>query len=107
MRIPIRYFLTLLVRGVAIWLLSRLVVKALYSVIASNADSETAAAFTMGNPLILAGWTLVLAATLVRVDLYRRHEISLLNNLGVVTSHAVLLGTLPAVVIETAMAVIR
>jgi hypothetical protein len=95
-----------LIRGIAIWAFARLLAKALYLVIASSVDHETATAFTTGSPIILAGWTLVLSAALVRVDLYRRHEVALLNNLGVMTSHAILLGTLPAVVMEVAMAIV-
>jgi len=107
MRIPVRFSRTLLIRGMAIWALSRLMVQALYMVIASNSGNETAAAYTNGNPIILAGWTLVLAASLVRIDLHRRHEVALLNNLGVVTSHAILLGTVPAVVMEVVMTMFR
>lgn len=106
-RIPLRYSRALLIRGIAIWVLARLMVKALYMVIASSSDGETAAAFTNGGPLILAAWTLVLSVALVRVDLYRRHEVALLNNLGVITSHAILLGTVPAVVMEIALAIVR
>ena len=106
-RIPGRYSRTLLVRGMAIWALARLVVHALYLIIASSADSETAAAFTNGSPVILALWSLVLSAALVRVDLHRRHEVSLLNNLGVITLHAILVGTVPAVVMETVLARVR
>lgn len=106
-RIPVRYARTLLIRGLVIWAVARLAVQALYLVIASSADQETAAAFTHGNPTILAVWTVVLSAALVRLDLYRRHEIDLLNNLGVPTSHVILLGVLPAVVMETATAILR
>ena len=91
----------------AIWILARLSVQALYLVIASSADRDTAAAFTNGSPIIIAAWTVVLSAALVRLDLYRRHEIALLNNLGVLTAHVIVLGTLPAVVMETAMAALR
>ena len=80
---------------------------ALYQLVAASADTVTAAAFTQSNPLILAGWSLVLSAALVRLDLSRRHEVAMLNNLGVVTSHAVILGTVPAIVMETTVAVLR
>ena len=108
-RIPVRYLRTLLYRGIAVWLLARVGVEALYRFIAASAgrDSEMAAALTNGSPFILAAWTLVLSAVLMRLDLYRRHEVALLNNLGVLTSHVVLLGTLPAVVLESAMVILR
>ena len=106
-RIPVRYARTLLIRGLVIWVLARIVVHVLYLVIASSADSETAAAFTNGSPVIRAIWTLVLSAALVRVDVYRRHEVSLLNNLGVITPHAIFVGTVPTIVIETALAIVR
>lgn len=45
-------------------------------------------------------WTIVASAGLVAIDLHRRKEISLLHNLGIPTSLAVFIGTLPAVVAE-------
>jgi hypothetical protein len=108
MRIPARYLGTLLIRGMAIWVTSRLMVVALYMFIgASSDDRETVAAFTQGSPTILAIWTLALSVVLIVFDLHRRHEVMLLNNLGVVTAHAVLLGTVPSVVMETGMAILR
>jgi hypothetical protein len=95
----------LLLRGTAIWALARLMVRALYMAIAAMADAETAAAFTHGNPAVLTGWTLALSVALVLVDLHRRREVTLLNNLGVFTSHAVMLGAVPAVVLESALVI--
>ena len=108
-RIPIRYVRPLLVRGLAVWILSRMGVEALYRFIADSAggNSEMAGAFTNGSPIILAAWSVVLSATLMRLDLYRRHEVALMNNLGALTSHVVLLGTLPAVAMESALAILR
>lgn len=108
-RIPFHYSRVLLLRGLAVWLLARVGVEALYRFIAASAgrDSEMAAALTHGSPVILAAWTVVLSAILIRFDLYRRHEVTLLNNLGVLTSHVVLLGTVPAVVMETAVTILR
>lgn len=105
--IPTRYSRTLLLRGVVLWAVARLMVLALYLLIAASADRETTAAFTQGNPLLLTGWTLALTTVLVRVDLHRRHEVALLNNLGVITSHAVTLGIVPALVLETALTILR
>ena len=108
MRIPARYLGTLLIRGTVIWVLSRLMVVAVYLFIGAGlADRETVDAFTQGSPAILAVWTPALAMVLIVFDLHRRHEVMLLNNLGVVTAHAVLLGTVPSVVMETAMAMLR
>ena len=104
--IPARYLRALLLRGAAVWLIARLMVMALYMSIAASAPGGTAAAFTNGNALLLSGWTLVLTAALMHLDLHRRHEATLLNNLGVITSRAVILGTVPAVVMETAMTIL-
>ena len=98
---------TLLVRGWVIWAVARIMGLVLYLLIAASADREMAAAFTQGNPVVLMGWTLALTAALVRVDLQRRHEVALLNNLGVFTSHAVTVGVVPALVMETALAILR
>lgn len=106
-RIPVRYARTLLLRGLAIWVLARVFAQALYLAIAASADREIAAAFTNGSSLILAIWTLVLSAAIVRIDFYRRHEVVLLHNLGVIIWQAMLMGTLPAVVMETVMAIVR
>ena len=108
-RIPVRYSRTLLFRGVAIWMLARLAVVALYTFIAASArrSPDVASAFTAGSPIILTAWTIALSTVLVRLDLHRRQEIAMLHNLGVLTSHAILLGLLPAIVMEAAMAVLR
>ena len=108
-RIPVRYVRALLMRGLAVWILSRLGVEALYRFIADSAgrDSEVAAALTNGSPMILAAWTLVLSATLMRLDLYRRQEVALMHNLGIVTSNLILVGVVPAIVMESAMVILR
>ena len=106
-RIPARYVRSLLMRGLVIWVVSRFMVMALYAAIAASTDAETAAAFTQGNPLILTGWTLALSLALVRLDIHRRHEIALLNNLGVFMTHAVAIGAVPTAIIEFTLAVAR
>lgn len=106
-RMPVLYSRTLLLRGAVVWLFARLMVMVLYLFIAAGAPAGTAAAFTNGNPLVLSGWTLALTVALMRVDLHRRHEVDLLNNLGVITSRAVILGTVPALVMESAMMLLR
>lgn len=95
-RLPERYVRVLLTRGVIVWLGARFMVVALFAAIRGMADRETAALFTQANPLVLAGWTLALSSILLNFDLHRRHEVSLLNNLGVTVSHAVTVGTVPA-----------
>ena len=106
-RLPAQYLQTLLVRGAVLWAVARLMAKGLFLFIASSVDRETAAAFTQGNPFVLTGWTLALTAALVWVDLYRRQEVFLLANLGVIIPHAVLIGTIPAMVMETVWALLR
>lgn len=100
LRLPTRLLQTLLVRGAAFWLLSRLVVKA----ILAAAKSTYAAPVVDDTGLtVLPVWVIVVTATLVFVDIRRRRELSLLHNLGVTTSHAVLAGTAPAAAMETVL----
>jgi hypothetical protein len=40
------------------------------------------------------------SSTLLLVDLHRRKELALLHNLGIVTSQAVVVGTVPAIIME-------
>jgi hypothetical protein len=101
--LPARYLRALLLRGVVVWLGARFAVVALFAAIRGMADRETAALFTETNPLVLSAWTLGLCATLLHFDLHRRHEVSLLNNLGITTSYAVTMGTGPAMFAELAM----
>jgi hypothetical protein len=75
-------------------------VVAVFAAIRGMADPETAALFTETNPLVLAAWTLALCAMLLHFDLHRRHEVSLLNNLGVTSAQAIMVGTTPAVFAE-------
>jgi hypothetical protein len=101
--IPVRYRRTLLLRGVVVWAFARIMVMVLYLLVMASLDREVAALFIEGNPLVQMAWTLALTATLIRLDLNRRREEFLLNNLGVPTRHAVMLGTMPAVLVETAL----
>ena len=105
-RIPGRYARILLLRGLALWLFARLMVMVVYAFMATS-YRDTADLFTQPNPLVMATWTMALSAALVRIDLYRRHEVSLLNNLGVVTVHVVVLGTMPAALMETTLLLLR
>ena len=45
-------------------------------------------------------WTVVASASLVLVDLHRRHELRLLHNLGVTTQFAVAVASVPALLFE-------
>jgi hypothetical protein len=49
---------------------------------------------------IVAFWAVVMTAGLMLADLRRRKEVVLLSNLGVQTTNAVLLGTVPAIAME-------
>jgi len=56
---------------------------------------------------IMSFWGVVITAALVLVDLHRRKEVMLLHNLGVTTQHAILVGTIPAVMLEILMTALR
>ena len=96
MRIPTRYLVHLLVRGVAIWLLARLAALIVLEVMRSMARN----AAQLNDISVHPGATVVVAAALVLADLHRRKETMLLRNLGVATGIAVLIGTIPAVLFE-------
>ena len=102
-RLPPRRFLgTLLLRGTALWVLSHLMAKLALAMKAASAPGfavDAAVIQTHGDPS-LPIWSLVMSATLMLVDLLRRKELVLLNNLGVATAGAVMVGVLPAIVGE-------
>jgi hypothetical protein len=102
MRIPPRFLTHLLVRGVAIWLLTRLGALLVMEVMLAIGGS----AVQMSDIAVSPGATIVVVAALVLTDLHRRKETLLLRNLGVTTSHAVLVGSIPALLIEGARAVV-
>jgi len=52
---------------------------------------------------LLPVWVIVMTASLTLVDLHRRKELALLHNLGIATSTAVLVATLPAIAVEAAL----
>ena len=89
-RLPARFLRALLLRGAVLWLFARIMAIA---ILASAELSDD------GGPLVPL-WTLVASSTLLLVDLHRRKELSLLHNLGVATHQAVVIGTLPAVILE-------
>ena len=60
----------------------------------------------VGNSLVPL-WVLLASPALVLIDLQRRKEISLLHNLGVTTQFAVAAGTVPTVVFEAVLAVVK
>jgi hypothetical protein len=90
---PIRFLRALLVRGAILWGLTRLVVFFVFS--AGEIDVSTIE--------ILPAWAIVISACLVYADLRRRKELVLLHNLGVATRNAILIGTLPSVLIEASL----
>lgn len=97
LRIPGRVLKTLLLRGTILWLLARLMAAAILGA-AADASSRGGKA--------LPAWTLAMSATLLLVDLHRRKELMLLNNLGVFTWHAILVGSIPALVLEASLLII-
>ena len=95
-KIPPGFQRKLIIRGVAIWLLARLaglvVIEIWRAMVRDKAMLEGVAVHPV--PAV------VVAAALVLVDLHRRKELMLLNNLGIATSHAVFIGSMPALVFE-------
>ena len=59
-----------------------------------------AAAVSEGGGVLVPLWTIAVSSTLLLVDLHRRKEFALLHNLGIVTSQAVVVGTVPAIIME-------
>ena len=94
MRIPLSYLQHLLLRGSILWLLARLSAAA---VVGSTADFG----------LMLSFWAVAITTALVLVDLQRRREVMLLNNLGVTTLQAILVSTIPAVILEALLGVVQ
>ena len=90
-RFPSVFLRQLLIRGAILWLLVRLMAVALLR--ASRQAAEGAV------PI----WIVAMAASLVLVDLHRRKEIMLLQNLGITTASVVGMATLPAVAFEVAL----
>jgi len=55
----------------------------------------------------LSFWAVAITTALVVVDLQRRREVMLLHNLGVTTLQAILVSTIPAVILEALIGVVR
>lgn len=88
-----------------LWLFARLTVIA---VLAAAATSYGGAASPMseGASALLPLWTPIASSSLLLIDLRRRKELSLLHNLGVATSQAVAVGTMPAIMLEALLLMI-
>ena len=82
----------LILRGAALWFFARVMAIAVLS-----------SAGVAGGGVVLPVWTIAVSASLVHVDLYRRKELMLLNNIGVTTAHAVFVGSVPALVFEAVL----
>jgi hypothetical protein len=95
-RIPPGFLRQLLLRGLAVWMLARLVALLVVEVMRAMAGDKAMLEGVAAHP----GSMVVVAAALMLVDLHRRKELMLLNNLGVATSHAVFVGSIPALLFE-------
>jgi len=93
-RIPTSYLQHLLFRGSILWLLARL-----------SAAAVVGGAADFG--LMLSFWAVAITTALVLVDLQRRREVMLLNNLGVTTQQAIVVSTIPAVILEVLLGLVR
>ena len=89
--LPPKLLRTIVVRGATLWLLARLT-----GLAALAAVSDPASA-------LLPVWVIVMTASLNLVDLHRRKELTLLHNLGITTSTAVGVATLPAIAVEAVL----
>ena len=98
-RLPARFGRALLIRGATIWLLARILAIATLAWAESIGGASTTRS-PEGDVVLLPLWTLLVSPMLVLFDLRRRKELTLLHNLGVATGQAVLIGTLPAVILE-------
>jgi hypothetical protein len=61
----------------------------------------SAVLLSAGGGAVLPVWAVAVSASLVHLDLHRRKELMFLNNLGVATSQAVFIGSIPALLFET------
>ena len=95
MRIPPSLVRVLILRGIVLWFLARLMAIAVLSF-----------ARVSGGGALLPVWAMAVSASLVLLDLRRRRELMLLNNLGVATSLAVFIGSIPAILFEGARLVL-
>jgi hypothetical protein len=90
LRFPARLLRAFLLRGVVLWLLTRIMGTA---VLAAATSSPSGGFF-------FAAWVIGMTASLALIDLHRRRELTLLHNLGIDTSRVVLISTTPAIVFE-------
>lgn len=95
-RLPIPLLRAILIRGTGLWLLSRIMGKVIFAV----------ANMTPSGNLLFPAWVVVMAGSLMVADVYRRKEVMLLNNLGIPVWRAAAVATLPALVMETLLAVL-
>jgi hypothetical protein len=82
------------VRGTVFWILARLIAKSLMS----YANVEGGASGTA-----VPVWTLLMLPSLMLADLWRRKELALIHNLGITTSGAVIVGSVPALILEVGL----
>ena len=94
MRVPLSYLQHLLLRGAILWLLARL-----------SAAAVVGGAADFG--LMLSFWAVAITTALVLVDLQRLREVMLLKNLGVTTLQAIVVSTIPAVILEVLLGLVR
>lgn len=88
----------LLKRGVAIWIVSRLMAMSVFAMAAAAGGDDFSP-----TGLMINGWSVVMTAGLVLLDLHRRKELMLLKNLGIRVSSAMLIGTIPGAVAESVL----
>lgn len=88
-------------RGTVFWILARLMAKGIMLMakgIMSYANVEGGASGTA-----VPVWTLLMLPSLMLADLWRRKELALIHNLGITTHGAVIVGSVPAMVLEAGL----
>lgn len=81
-------------RGTVLWILARLMATAM--IVYASAESGA-------SGLVVPVWTLLVLPGLMLADLWRRKELVLIHNLGITTPVAVIVGSTPALVLETGL----
>lgn len=93
-RLPPVFLRTLLVRGTFLWFLACLAALAMLAS-ANMLNENTAASVPV--------WAIAITPVLIVADLRWRKELMLLHNLGVATSYAMFVGTIPAIAIAVVL----
>jgi len=90
-RLPVPLLRAFLIRGIVLWLLSRVMGKVVFAM----------ANMTPSGDLLFPAWIVVMAGCLMVADLHRRKELMLLYNLGIPAWRAAAVAMIPGLVMES------